>query len=85
MAKNTSVLLGDHYESFIKTQITSGKFSSASEVVRAALRLLQDEEERKIAILRSALEAGEQSGLAVPYDGEKFISNMMAKYVHRDA
>ena len=85
MAKNTSVLLGDHYESFIKTQIKTGRFASASEVVRTALRLLEEEEDRKIALLRSAIEAGEKSGLSMPYDGEKFIERMMAKYVTPDA
>ena len=85
MSKNTSVLLGDHYQDFINTQVNSGRFTSVSEVVRAALRLMEEEEARKIAFLRKALEAGEQSGLAVPYDGEKFRAEMMAKYVHTDA
>lgn len=85
MAKNTSVLLGDHYERFIKTQVNTGRFTSASEVVRTALRLLEEEEERKIELLRKALEAGEQSGLAVPYDGEKFRAEMMAKVRIADA
>ena len=85
MAKNTSVLLGDHFESFIKEQINTGRFTSASEVVRTALRLLEEEEERKIRLLRSAIEAGEKSGLSTPFDGEKFIEKMMAKHVNTDA
>jgi antitoxin ParD1/3/4 len=85
MSKNTSVLLGDHYQNFISTQVKTGRFSSASEVVRAALRLMEEEETHKIKMLQKALEAGEQSGLAVPYDGEKFRAEMMAKYVHTDA
>ncbi|RLD21528.1 MAG: type II toxin-antitoxin system ParD family antitoxin [Bacteroidetes bacterium] len=83
MAKNTSVLLGDRFESFINAQVQSGNFSSASEVIRAALRLLQQENE-KTALLRKALEAGETSGMATPFDNEAFKQEMMAKYVHPD-
>ena len=61
MQKNTSVTLGKHFESFINQQIEIGRFSSASEAIRAGLRLLE-EKEIKIAALRKALEAGEQSG-----------------------
>jgi len=44
MAKNTSILLGDYYDDFINKQLKSGRFSSASEVVRAALRMFEQEE-----------------------------------------
>ena len=44
MAKNTSILLGDYFDKFIHQQVQSGKFSSASEVVRAALRVFEFEE-----------------------------------------
>ena len=47
MARNTSILLGDHFEEFILSEIASGKYSSASEVIRTALRLLEQEEEKK--------------------------------------
>lgn len=80
MAKNTSVLLGDHYESFIKTQVNSGRFNSASEVVRSALRLLEEEQQRKKAMLLKAIEAGENSGLSTPFDNETFKQQMRAKY-----
>ncbi len=63
MQKNTSVTLGKHYESFISKQIEIGRFSSASEAVRAGLRLLE-ERETKLAALRRALEDGEKSGFA---------------------
>ena len=63
MQKNTSVTLGKHFESFIAQQIENGQFSSASETIRAGLRLLE-EKELKLAALRRALEDGENSGYA---------------------
>ena len=61
MQKNTSVTLGKHFEKFISQQIKNGRFSSASEVIRAALRLLE-EREVKLNALRQALREGEKSG-----------------------
>lgn len=61
MAKSTSISLGDYFEGFIDRQIQSGRYGSASEVVRASLRLLE-EYERKIGSLRQALIDGEKSG-----------------------
>lgn len=63
MPKNTSMTLGEHFDRFIASQINEGRFASASEVVRAALRMFEDNE-RKIAVLRKLLEKGEQSGTA---------------------
>jgi antitoxin ParD1/3/4 len=63
MQKNTSVTLGEHFETFIAEQIKGGRFASASEAVRAGLRLLE-EREMKLAALRQALKDGEDSGVA---------------------
>ncbi len=67
MAKNTSISLGDHFEGFISRQIESGRYGSASEVVRASLRLLEEHEDR-IGTVRQALIDGENSGDAGELD-----------------
>jgi antitoxin ParD1/3/4 len=73
MSKNTSFSLGEHFTSFVETQVGQGRYSSASEVVRAGLRLLE-EQEAKLAALRAALIEGEQSGASAPFDFEAFIA-----------
>ena len=62
MGRNTSIVLGKHFEGFVKEQVSSGRFGSTSEVVRAGLRLLEDNETR-LGILRSLLDEGERSGI----------------------
>ena len=74
MAKNTSISLGVHFDEFIVHQLESGRYGSASEVVRAGLRLLEDSDSRMRA-LRHALLEGEQSG-SVDYSYESFIAEL---------
>jgi antitoxin ParD1/3/4 len=73
MAKNTSVILGKEHDKFIAAQIKKGRFASASEAMRAGLRLLE-EQELKIENLRAAIIRGEESGEPQPFDMAKFIS-----------
>lgn len=80
MAKNTSILLGDHFEVFIDNQVKTGRYSSASEVVRAALRLFELEETKKASLFR-ALEKGENSGFITDFDSEQFLRSLHDKYL----
>ncbi|MFA7446692.1 MAG: type II toxin-antitoxin system ParD family antitoxin [Flavobacteriaceae bacterium] len=83
MAKNTSILLGDYFDNFINQQIQSGKFSSASEVVRAALRMFEYEETKKSELIKE-LKKGEKSGFVKDFDREKFLNNLHQKYVKNE-
>ena len=76
--KTTSVALGAHFEDFIQTSIASGRYNNASEVVRSGLRLLE-EQEQKIVALRSAINEGLTSGLVVDFDSKAFLQEMKAR------
>ena len=76
--KTTSVALGPHFEEFIQASITSGRYNNASEVVRSGLRLLEDQEQ-KMAALRSAIEEGMNSGFVEDFDFEAHLEELKAK------
>lgn len=78
MAKNTSIIIGDHFGEFIERQVSEGRYGSASDVVRAGLRLLE-EREMKIEALRAAIIEGEQSGPSKPFDLDGFIDSKRRK------
>ena len=78
MSKNTSICLGDHFTLFVEAQLTQGRYGSASEVVRAGLRLLE-EHEVKLHALRAALIAGEDSGPSTPFDVDRFVQEKRAR------
>jgi antitoxin ParD1/3/4 len=80
MAKNTSILLGDYFDRFINKQVESGKYSSASEVVRAALRMFEIEETKKTALIK-ALKKGEKSGFVKNFERENFLDKLHQKYI----
>lgn len=80
MAKNTSISLGDHFNLFVGRQVQSGRYGSASDVVRAGLRLLEEHEAR-VNALRDALAAGEQSGEPAPFDNAAFLKRVRGRHV----
>lgn len=73
MGRVTSFSLGEHFTSFVEAQVKEGRYSNASDVMRAALRLLE-EREAKLVALRAALVEGEESGPSTPFDFEAFIA-----------
>jgi antitoxin ParD1/3/4 len=77
MGRNTSISLGNHFENFIESTVSKGRFSNASEVVRAGLRLLEEEENR-IATLRNAIQEGIDSGRAENFDPIKHLASLKA-------
>ncbi len=79
VAKNTSIILGDHFDQFIQDEIKSGRFTSASEIIRSGLRLLEVEKNKIIAI-NQALVIGEESGDPIPFDNVKFKKRMRIKH-----
>lgn len=78
MAKNTSISLGDHFAGFVDRQVNAGRYGSASEVVRAGLRLLEEHEAR-LEALRAKLIEGEESGPAEPFDFDRFVEGKRAR------
>ena len=75
MSKNTSVTLDEHFDQFVSAQIRAGRFGSASEVIRAGLRMLE-ERETKLAALRAALVEGERSGIAEGYSLQRVLEKI---------
>jgi antitoxin ParD1/3/4 len=77
MSRNTSISIGTYFDNFIQNRISSGRFKNASEVVRAGLRLLEEEENRIIA-LREAVQAGIESGIADDFNPESHLGRLKA-------
>ncbi len=78
MSRNTSISIGDYFDSFIRHKISAGRFKNASEVVRAGLRLLEEEENRLIS-LREAIQDGIESGIADNYSPDTHLQELKAK------
>ena len=77
MGRNTSISLGDHFEDFVDSEVSMGRFQNASEVIRAGLRLLE-EEESKIIALKNAIETGTESGFARNFNARKHLEKLKA-------
>ena len=76
--KNTSISLGHYFDEFVQTQIASGRYKNVSEVIRAGLRLLEDEE-TKTNLLRKAIQAGIDSGIADDFEPDKLLKELKLK------
>ena len=79
MSKNTSIALGNHFERFISSVLDSGKYNTASEVIRAGLRLLE-ERETKEKLLIKALKEGEESGFVKDFNPEILLNKIHRKH-----
>jgi len=75
MGRNTSISLGNHFEEFVDNKVSTGRFKNASEVIRAGLRLLE-EEEAKIQALKKAIAEGIQSGVVKNFDPKKHLEKL---------
>ena len=82
MAKNTSILLGDYFNNFINSQVKTGKFSSASEVVRAALRMFEQEEIKKAQLIKELIK-GEKSGIVKDFNRDTFLKSLKERHLSK--
>ena len=78
MNKNTSISLGDYFDQFVQGSITEGRFKNVSEVIRAGLRLLE-EEENKVIALKNSIQDGIDSGIAHDFDPKKHLELLKAQ------
>ncbi len=76
--KNTSVSLGNYFDQFVNSQVSIGRYKNVSEVIRAGLRLLEDEEAKAI-VLRKAIQEGIDSGIAHGFDPDKHLKDLKAR------
>ncbi|MBX2888606.1 MAG: type II toxin-antitoxin system ParD family antitoxin [Ferruginibacter sp.] len=73
--KNTSISLGNYFDQFVSSQVSAGRYKNVSEVIRAGLRLLEDEESKVIA-LRAAIQKGLDSPLVEDFDFKKNLKKL---------
>lgn len=78
MGRNTSVSLGDYFEGFVESRISEGRYQNTSEVIRAGLRLLEEEENR-IKALKNAIQEGLDSGIAHDFDTERHLESLKSQ------
>ncbi|MEO8759254.1 MAG: type II toxin-antitoxin system ParD family antitoxin [Bacteroidia bacterium] len=80
MRKNTSILLGEHFDTFVSQEVATGKYTSVSEVIRTALRLLETEEQKTKKLL-AALEVGEKSKMTENFNSKKHLKELHKKHL----
>ena len=78
MSKNTSISLGDYFDQFVQAQVSAGRYKNVSEIIRAGLRLLENEESKAIA-LKNAIQEGVDSGIAHDFDPDENLKKLKAK------
>lgn len=78
MNRNTSISLGSYFDSFIQSRISAGRYKNASEVVRAGLRLLEEEENRVI-MLKEAIKEGIESGIATDFEPQTHLQKLKSQ------
>jgi len=78
MSKNTSISLGDYFDQFVQAQVSAGRYKNVSEIIRAGLRLLENEESKAIA-LKNAIQEGVDSGIAQDFDPDENLKKLKAK------
>lgn len=78
MGKNTSISLGNHFENFIENSLSNGRFKNASEIIRAGLRLLEEEENR-LLVLKNKIQEGINSGRVDNFDANKHLEILKTK------
>lgn len=78
MGRNTSISLGNHFEDFVGDKVSTGRYKNASEVIRAGLRLLE-EEENKVTALKKSIEDGFDSGVAKNFNAKKHLEKLIAE------
>lgn len=79
MSKNTSISLGGYFDQFVSSQVATGRYKNVSEVIRAGLRLLENEE-NKVVTLRNAIQEGIDSGIAHDFNPEQHLKELKAKH-----
>jgi antitoxin ParD1/3/4 len=78
MSKNTSVSLGSYFDDFVQSRLYTGRYKNVSEVIRAGLRLLE-EEENKVVALRNAIQEGVEGGIAHDFNSKSHLKELKAK------
>jgi len=78
MSKNTSISLGNYFDEFVQSRLYTGRYKNVSEVIRAGLRLLE-EEENKVLVLKNAIQDGIESGIANDFNSKSYLKELKAK------